>query len=92
MDYNQLKLLVLRALSERGATDSSAVAAALSASGVRLDMHAIRMALMRYYKQGLLKRERRFGLYAYELSERGISRLAWLESSARARLPEHKHV
>lgn len=82
MDYNQLKLRVLRILSERGSTDSSAVAAALAAAGVNSDMHAIRMALMRYYKQGLLWRERKLGLYTYGLSERGIRRLAWLESTA----------
>jgi len=79
MHYNQLKLRVLRILSS-GTTDSSAVAAALSDSGVQLDMHAIRMALMRYYKQGLLRRERKLGVYSYELSERGVRRLAWLES------------
>ena len=82
MDYNQLKLVVLRTLSERGSTDSSAVSAALTAAGVNLDMHAIRMALMRYYKQGLLWRERKLGVYTYGLSERGIRRLAWLESTA----------
>jgi len=90
MDYNRLKLLVLRTISERGATDSSAVAAALNVAGVGLDVHAIRMALMRYYRQGLLTRKRKFGLYIYDLSERGVRRLAWLESSARADSFEHK--
>ena len=85
MHYNQLKLLVLRVLSEKGATDSSAVAAALGATGVKLDMHAIRMALMRYYKQGLLWRKRKLGMYTYELSERGVQRLAWLESTIQER-------
>ena len=83
MDYNQLKLSVLRILSEGGSTDSSGVAAALAAAGVNLDMHAIRMAPMRYYKQGLLSRERKLGVYAYGLSERGVRRLAWLESTVR---------
>lgn len=81
VDYNQLKLLVLRILSESGSRDSSAVAAALSTAGVNLDLHAIRMALMRYYRQGLLWRERKLGVYTYGLSERGIGRLAWLEST-----------
>jgi len=83
MEYNQLKLGVLRELSMKGAMDSSAIAAALTATGLRLEMHAIRMACMRYYKQGLLTRERKFGLYIYGLSERGVRRLAWLESIAR---------
>jgi len=82
MDYNELKLVVLKILSEKGSTDSSAVSDALAAGGVNLDMHAIRMALMRYYKQGLLWRERKLGVYTYGLSERGINRLAWLESTA----------
>jgi hypothetical protein len=85
MHYNELKLLVLRVLSDRGLADSSAVAAALGAAGVELDLHAIRMALMRYYKQGLLQRERRLGVYAYALSERGVRRLEWLESTAQKR-------
>jgi DNA-binding transcriptional regulator PaaX len=83
MNYNQLKLLVLRILSESPSTDSSGLAAALTAAGVNLDMHAIRMALMRYYRQGLLSRERKLGVYAYGLSERGVHRLAWLESTVR---------
>jgi len=82
MDYNQLKLLVLRTLSENASTNSSAIAAAFAAVGVNLDIHAIRMALMRYYKQGLLSRERKLGVYNYGLSERGARRLAWLESTA----------
>ena len=86
MKYNQLKLGVLRELSVKGAMDSSAIAAALIATGLRLDMHAIRMACMRYYRQGLLTRERRFGVYTYGLSERGVRRLAWLESTAREKL------
>ncbi|HKM78310.1 MAG TPA: hypothetical protein VJZ03_04480 [Candidatus Bathyarchaeia archaeon] len=86
MDYNRLKVLILRLLSERESTDSSAVAAALGTAGVNLDIHAIRMALMRYYKQGLLCRERRSGVYTYGLSERGIRRLAWLDSTAQERV------
>ena len=81
MHYNELKLLVLRILSEKGTLDSAALAVALGASGVNLNMHAIRMALMRYYKQGLLWRERKSAVYTYELSERGVRRLAWLEST-----------
>jgi DNA-binding transcriptional regulator PaaX len=40
------------------------------------------MALMRYYKQGLLKRERQGGVFTYALSERGAQRLRWLEQQA----------
>ena len=45
-----------------------------------LEVHAVRMALVRYYKQGLLTRERRSGMFVYSLSERGFRRLEWLES------------
>lgn len=81
MDYNQLKRIILRILAARTSTDSSAVADALCAAGVNLDIHAIRMALMRYYRQGLLRRKRKSGVYIYGLSERGVRRLAWLEST-----------
>jgi DNA-binding transcriptional regulator PaaX len=80
MDYNELKLHVLRLFSAEEGMDSLSVSAALSADGVALDIHALRMALVRYYKQGLLRRERKSGAYIYSLSTRGIKRLAWLES------------
>ncbi len=46
---------------------------------VVIDIHALRMALMRYYKQGLLKRKRSGGTYTYSISEKGMNRLTWLE-------------
>jgi len=49
---------------------------------ITLDIHALRMALMRYYKQGLLNRERSGGTFTYTISERGIQRLRWLEGQA----------
>ena len=80
MHYNELKLLILKILSDQRLIDSSAVAARLGADGIELDVHAVRMALMRYYKQGLLRRERRSGMYVYGLSDRGVRRWRWLES------------
>jgi DNA-binding transcriptional regulator PaaX len=50
---------------------------------ITLDIHALRMALMRYYKQGLLKRERSGGTFTYTISERGIQRLRWLEEQVK---------
>ena len=59
MDYNELKLPVLQLLSIHGAMNSGMLIKKLAESkGIILDIHALRMALMRYYKQGLLKRER----------------------------------
>jgi DNA-binding transcriptional ArsR family regulator len=83
MHYNELKLLILRILSGQGLIDSSTVAAKLDAGGTELDVHAVRMALMRYYRQGLLRRERRLGMYVYALSDKGIGRWRWLESLSR---------
>jgi DNA-binding transcriptional regulator PaaX len=79
LDYNVLKLRVLRLLSKIGPTDSSSLANSIAEGGARLDIHALRMALMRYYKQGLLRRERSGGRFKYALTERGIQRLRWLE-------------
>jgi DNA-binding transcriptional regulator PaaX len=83
LDYNQLKLAILQVLSEKGQADGYALAKKLQESKkIVLDIHALRMALMRYYKQGLLKRERQGGLFTYALSERGAQRLRWLEQQA----------
>jgi DNA-binding transcriptional regulator PaaX len=79
LDYNQLKSLVLRIISEHGSMDANSVLSELATSGIRADVHAARMALMRYHKLGLLKRERVGGMFRYSLSQRGIARLSWLE-------------
>jgi DNA-binding transcriptional regulator PaaX len=84
MDYNELKLRVLQILAGRERMSSGSIAMELRAStGLVIDIHALRMALMRYHKQGLLKRERGGGMFAYTLSERGLQRLRWLEHQKR---------
>ena len=86
MDYNELKQLILQSLSKTGPLDSSSLAEALVESRkLRLDIHALRMALMRYYKQGLLSRQRVAGMYRYGLTERGARRLSWLEAQSKDR-------
>ena len=85
MDYNELKAIILRTLSDGGLMSGDAVGNRLVGVGVRVEIHAVRMALMRYYKQGLLRRERLSGIYSYALSERGVRRLAWLESVKRTK-------
>ncbi len=80
MDYNELKLPVLQIISEAGSVDSSTLRKLLADRKIVIDIHAVRMALMRYYKQGLLRRERTGGMFRYSLSERGVGRLRWLES------------
>lgn len=76
-----MKMPVLQILRDEGAMDSNALAKRLAESKkITIDIHALRMALMRYYKQGLLRRERVRGMFRYSLSERGVGRLRWLES------------
>jgi hypothetical protein len=78
--YNELKRVVLRILST-GPKNSLSMVEELARHGVEpLEVHAVRMALVRYYKQGLLRRERKSGMFIYTLSERGLRRLKWLES------------
>ena len=61
--------------------DSDAVGKeVLATKGAEMDIHAVQMALMRYFRQGLLKRIRSGGKYRYSLTERGHERLKWLES------------
>lgn len=80
LHYNELKRVVLRGLST-GPKNSLSLAQELASYGIEpLEVHALRMALVRYYKQGLLKRERKSGMFIYTLSERGLRRLKWLES------------
>ena len=80
MDYNELKLPVLQLFSTNNPMNSEMLSKRLAESrGITLNIHALRMALMRYYKQGLLKRERSGGAFTYTISERGIQRLRWLE-------------
>ncbi|MGA3296596.1 MAG: hypothetical protein ABSD41_04005 [Candidatus Bathyarchaeia archaeon] len=72
--------MILRTLSQ-GSKDGLALTEELSSQGdSRFEIHAVRMALVRYYKQGLLNREKRAGTFTYSISERGQRRLEWLES------------
>ena len=84
LDYNQLKRLLLRTVAESGTADSIELVEKLSTvEGGRFEIHAVRMALVRYYRQGLLKRERAGGQFRYALSNRGIARLRWLQEQAK---------
>jgi len=84
MDYNELKLSILSLLAKEGGLDSSLLIKELASSArITIDIHALRMALMRYYKLGLLKRERSGGTYRYTLTDRGTMRLQWLKEQAK---------
>jgi len=84
LDYNQLKRRLLRVLADSGPLDSSSLLQKLiSSAGEQFEIHAVRMALMRYYRQGLLRRSRSGGQFRYTLSGRGFARLQWLEAQVR---------
>jgi DNA-binding transcriptional regulator PaaX len=65
--------------------NSTSILNELASRGISLDIHAVRMALVRYYRHGLLRRERKGGTFSYALSERGIARLGWLEHQAKSK-------
>jgi DNA-binding transcriptional regulator PaaX len=84
LDYNELKRILLRVLEETGPADSSSLLRNLSSAGSgKFEIHAVRMALMRYYRQGLVKRIRTGGQFKYTLSIRGTARLRWLETQVK---------
>jgi len=83
MEYNELKLRLLAILAKREGTDSASLSRELSESGLEIEIHAVRMAVMRYYKLGLLKRKRSGGMFIYSLTDRGIQRLRWLQEQCR---------
>ncbi len=81
MDYNQLKLKILELFNKSMEYESSQVLALVSNKDARHNDKAIEMALLRYWRQGLLRRERKGGRFYYSLSERGESRRTWLRST-----------
>ena len=80
LDYNELKRLLLRTMADHGPMDSASLSQILLASTEsKFEIHAVRMALVRYYRQGLLRRIRSAGQFTYALTDRGTRRLQWLE-------------
>ena len=78
--YNQLKTVILDLLTTEGWCDSNRIIErARSESGLSGSTRAVRMALLRYHRHGLLHREWRRGEYVYKLSDRGARRLMWLK-------------
>ena len=79
MEYNQLKLRILSLFEESFELNSQEVLAKLSANqeGMLTDK-AVEMALLRYWRQGLLSRTRNRRRFSYKLTEKGITRRRWL--------------
>ena len=81
LDYNQLKLKILELFGPSQEFESSEVLKlVLSKSEGEHQDKAIKMALLRYWRQGLLQRERRGRSFYYALTERGEARRTWLRS------------
>jgi DNA-binding transcriptional regulator PaaX len=81
MDYNRLKMAVLDLFTISAPMDSNVVAQRLvQEKRIAVSINALRMALLRYHKQGLLEREWREGEYLYNLTTKGAARLEWLSS------------
>jgi len=82
MDYNQLKVRILSLMDPAKELDSVQIGEKLASDGLRgHGGKALEMALLRYWRQGLLSRTRRGRRYYYRLTERGKARREWLLKS-----------
>jgi len=81
--YNELKTIILHILTTEGWCNSNQIIARVrSELGRSASSRAVRMALVRYHRHGLLHREWHGGAYVYRLSDRGARRLVWLRGLA----------
>ena len=81
--YNQTKIRMLSLLSSREELDSKEIARRLRCGhGFVASLRSVEMALLRYYRQGLVVRTGVRGGYRYRLSEKGAGRLKWLLGTA----------
>lgn len=79
MHYNELKIRVLSLFESAQEFDSLKIRRLLAReNSLKLTDKAVEMALMRYWRQGLLSRTRRSGMFHYSLTERGFARRDWL--------------
>jgi DNA-binding transcriptional regulator PaaX len=79
MNYNELKIRILSLFEAAQELDSLKVRELLAAEKtLRLTDKAVEMALMRYWRQGLLSRTRKSRRFQYSLTERGLARKEWL--------------
>jgi len=79
MHYNELKIRVLSLFKPAQELDSLKIRQLLATEEtLKLTDKAVEMALMRYWRQGLLSRTRKSGMFHYSLTERGFARKEWL--------------
>jgi DNA-binding transcriptional regulator PaaX len=81
MDYNQLKIRVLGLFEASGELDSEKVRTHLAGAKIDQSDKAVEMALLRYFRQGLLSRTRRSGRFQYRMTEKGLARRVWLSKT-----------
>jgi hypothetical protein len=81
MDYNELKIRVLGLFEASVELDSEKVRTHLVSSKIQLSDKAVEMALLRYFRQGLLSRTRRSGRFQYRMTEKGLARRVWLSKA-----------
>ena len=80
MEHNQLKIRLLKLVESTGQDSQRLHGLLKEKEGIDLSQRAVEMALLRYWRQGLLKRERKGRRFKYVLTERGAARRYWLES------------
>ena len=79
MNYNELKIRILSLFEGMQEFDSLKIRKLLATKKtLKLNDKAVEMALMRYWRQGLLSRTRRSGMFQYSLTKRGHARKEWL--------------
>ncbi len=79
MDYNELKLRILALFDESSDLDSGLVRRGIGGEKrLRPTEKAIEMALLRYFRMGLLVRTRKGRRFYYKLTEKGRARREWL--------------
>jgi len=79
MNYNELKIRILGLFEPTQELESLKIRKLLATEKtVKLTDKAVEMALLRYWRQGLLSRTRRAGRFQYVLTERGLARKEWL--------------
>ena len=79
MNRNVLKIRILSILAEQSDMSYLDVLSVLEES-VYINPSSVQMALMRYYRHGLLDRWKNGSYYSYSITEKGIGRLNWLKS------------
>ena len=80
LEHNQLKIRILKLIGADHHDSQGLREMLKETDNIDLSQRAVEMALLRYWRQGLLKRERMGRRFTYVLTARGAARRSWLES------------